>query len=141
MNETTYCGNCGTPHTYDTDAHYACPNPTCIEYMEWTDTYYVPPPERIELVDTSEFRFGTCGLCDKIITSADAYIDDAGNMWCNLGHYMDYTGDDDYDNDEDDLEILDENCGKNREGWCELVGTAYCDWQCPFPEVDREDDQ
>lgn len=42
-----------------------------------------------------------------------------------------------YDNadeftDDDAIEELMGECGKDRSGSCSLAGTEYCDWDCPF---------
>ena len=39
--------------------------------------------------------------------------------------------DDDLDK-EDELEAAWSGCGSRRKGQCDVVGTEYCDWQCPF---------
>ena len=39
---------------------------------------------------------------------------------------------DDEPTDEDALELLMMECGKTRDGYCQMAGTEYCDWECPF---------
>jgi len=34
--------------------------------------------------------------------------------------------------DDDALDDLFNECGKDRTGGCALAGTEYCDWECPF---------
>jgi hypothetical protein len=34
--------------------------------------------------------------------------------------------------DDDAMESLMQDCGKGADGFCRLVGTEYCDWECPF---------
>lgn len=36
------------------------------------------------------------------------------------------------DEDEDELERAINDCGQIRGGGCTLIGTEYCDWDCPF---------
>lgn len=52
----------------------------------------------------------------------------------NLNHQRDLVDDDDDGsfNDEDALDSLMEDCGKDGSGRCSLAGTEYCDWECPF---------
>lgn len=35
-------------------------------------------------------------------------------------------------NDDDALDYLSEECGKNSKWRCSMAGTEYCDWECPF---------
>jgi len=32
----------------------------------------------------------------------------------------------DFDEDDED------ECGMTEDGFCQLAGTEYCDWECPF---------
>ena len=42
-------------------------------------------------------------------------------------------GDEDREpNDDDAIEALMDDCGKDASGSCSLAGTEYCDWECPF---------
>lgn len=34
--------------------------------------------------------------------------------------------------DDDAIEELLSDCGKDASGHCSMVGTEYCDWDCPF---------
>ncbi|HYE72702.1 MAG TPA: hypothetical protein VEF04_05200 [Blastocatellia bacterium] len=34
--------------------------------------------------------------------------------------------------DDDALEYLVSECGQDSEGYCNLAGTEYCDFECPF---------
>jgi uncharacterized protein YggL (DUF469 family) len=34
--------------------------------------------------------------------------------------------------DEDAIEHLMDECGQDSSGGCSMVGTEYCDWECPF---------
>lgn len=34
--------------------------------------------------------------------------------------------------DEDALELLMQDCGQDDNGHCQLAGTEYCDFECPF---------
>ena len=34
--------------------------------------------------------------------------------------------------DEDAMESLEEDCGKQPDGTCLYAGTEQCDWECPF---------
>lgn len=49
-----------------------------------------------------------------------------------------FTPDDDYDFEDFGDDELDEyemalgECGQDGEGFCMLIGTEYCDWDCPF---------
>ena len=45
--------------------------------------------------------------------------------------HLQLNGDPDADEDEA-LEALEEECGRQRDGSCLLAGTEYCDWECPF---------
>lgn len=39
------------------------------------------------------------------------------------------------DIEEDDEDMFDEmSCGQNSEGGCDLAGTEWCDWSCPFSD-------
>lgn len=38
------------------------------------------------------------------------------------------------DDDLDDLDEADLNCGSHTKGQCDLAGTEYCDWSCPFSD-------
>lgn len=41
--------------------------------------------------------------------------------------------DDDYDEtDDDDLDDEAEGCGSRVPGQCDLIGTEWCDWNCPL---------
>lgn len=44
---------------------------------------------------------------------------------CNYDDAEEFTDDDAID------ELMGE-CGKDRSGYCSLAGTEYCDWDCPF---------
>jgi hypothetical protein len=46
----------------------------------------------------------------------------------------DWDNDDDLDPDEDRWAELEANCGQSPDGRCQLSGTSYCDWTCPFSE-------
>jgi hypothetical protein len=50
--------------------------------------------------------------------------------------YMDLnydpTDDDDGYTDDDAIEHLMGECGKDPDGYCSMAGTEYCDWDCPF---------
>lgn len=44
----------------------------------------------------------------------------------------------DFDEDEDERDEYEEamdNCGQMSDGGCTLVGTEYCDWDCPFSKM------
>jgi hypothetical protein len=34
--------------------------------------------------------------------------------------------------DDDALDFLSDECGKDANGSCSQAGTEYCDWECPF---------
>lgn len=34
--------------------------------------------------------------------------------------------------DDDAIDDLMSECGKDMSGGCSLAGTEYCDWECPF---------
>jgi hypothetical protein len=34
--------------------------------------------------------------------------------------------------DEDAVDYLSEECGKDHNGFCSQAGTEYCDFECPF---------
>lgn len=44
----------------------------------------------------------------------------------------DFYDDDFYDEDLDDDEM--EDCGQTPDGLCQLAGTEYCDWTCPYAD-------
>lgn len=44
---------------------------------------------------------------------------------------IDDEDDGDFSDDDAMDELMDE-CGKDRSGRCSLAGTEYCDWECPF---------
>ena len=50
--------------------------------------------------------------------------------------YEDYGNEDSYEDDEmDEDELAHQNCGQHVEDgviYCQLIGTEYCDWDCPF---------
>ena len=54
--------------------------------------------------------------------------------YMNLNYSRDLVDDEDDGSfsDDDALEELAEDCGKDRHGSCSLAGTEYCDWECPF---------
>jgi hypothetical protein len=45
--------------------------------------------------------------------------------------YHDLNYDDDDYSEDDVIEDLMAECGKTN-GGCQLAGTEYCDWECPF---------
>lgn len=48
-------------------------------------------------------------------------------------HELNYDPmDDDVYSDEDAIDDLMGECGQNREGYCSLAGSEYCDFECPF---------
>lgn len=50
-----------------------------------------------------------------------------------LGHDdREFEEDEDQDSEEDELDDALDNCGQLRGGGCSLIGTEYCDWECPF---------
>lgn len=40
--------------------------------------------------------------------------------------------DDDGPNDDDAIDYLMDECGRDPGGGCSMAGTEYCDWDCPF---------
>jgi hypothetical protein len=77
-------------------------------------------------------QYEKCSFCGYVVSKA--WYPDGGAPW-------DYVDDDDYYDQEDEFETLVQDCGKNREGWCELIGTDYCDWKCPFPAIDELEEE
>lgn len=45
--------------------------------------------------------------------------------------YLQLNCDPDAD-DDDAIDDLMSECGKDSSGGCSLAGTEYCDWECPF---------
>ena len=43
----------------------------------------------------------------------------------------DHDAPDYFDDESDDLEDAANECGQH-DGGCDLAGTEYCDWMCPF---------
>lgn len=37
-------------------------------------------------------------------------------------------------NDDDAIEYLSDECGKDHRGRCSQAGTEYCDFECPFSD-------
>lgn len=51
--------------------------------------------------------------------------------------HLDDLAPDDCDLDDEEAEA-EMNCGSHRRGQCDLAGTEWCDWSCPFsPRVFR----
>lgn len=52
----------------------------------------------------------------------------------NLNRQRDLVDEDDDGSfsDDDALEELEGECGRDSDGSCSLAGTEYCDWECPF---------
>ena len=49
--------------------------------------------------------------------------------------------DDGYEFTEDGaLEALMGECGEDSQGYCSLAGTEYCEFECPFRDMDEMDD-
>jgi uncharacterized protein YggL (DUF469 family) len=46
-------------------------------------------------------------------------------------HEDNYDDNDDY-TDDDAIDDLMSECGNNGSDGCNLAGTEYCDWECPF---------
>ena len=47
--------------------------------------------------------------------------------------YLDLNFDDKDDHSDDDaIEHLMGECGQMADGSCSMVGSEYCDWECPF---------
>jgi uncharacterized protein YggL (DUF469 family) len=45
----------------------------------------------------------------------------------------DFDNDDsDCDNEDDELERAMDECGQMSDGFCTMIGSEYCDWECPF---------
>ncbi len=42
--------------------------------------------------------------------------------------------------DDDAIEHLLSECGAADEGYCTLAGTEYCDFECPFGDMEDEDE-
>lgn len=49
-----------------------------------------------------------------------------------LEGWYEYHLDDEPPTDEDALEALMDECGMDRDGYCHLAATEYCDFECPF---------
>ena len=47
-----------------------------------------------------------------------------------------YDDDGDFDDGTDDDEADDFDCGMTGEGLCMYAGTEWCDWECPFHEIE-----
>lgn len=52
----------------------------------------------------------------------------------NLNRSRDLCDDEDDGSfsDDDAIEELMDECGRDASGSCSLAGTEYCDWECPF---------
>lgn len=46
--------------------------------------------------------------------------------------YHELNFDDDVYTDDDTIEDLMDECGRDSSGSCSMSGTEYCDWECPF---------
>ncbi len=62
------------------------------------------------------------GNCDPNDYDDDFYEDEAEFL----------NDDSPNDDDDDDLENAMDECGQMSDGFCTMVGSEYCDWECPF---------
>ena len=53
-------------------------------------------------------------------------------MALNMSRELYDDEDDGSFSDDDALEELENECGRQRDGSCLYAGTGQCDWECPF---------
>lgn len=54
--------------------------------------------------------------------------------------YIPEFDDGDYDDEEDEFELAMQECGQSPNGGCQLAGTEYCEFECPFRDEDLFED-